>query len=289
MGQASGDGRVGAGGSETRPHDGAKRRVGRSAVERLVDTHAHLEEIEDLDAAIRDARDSGLAAIVTVGSDFASNRRALELARLHEGFVYPALGLHPWQLSEMEPAEAERVLCQVEDNLDLAVAVGEVGLDYKKHVIDGASKERQQAVLRQLLEVAAKHDKAVNIHSRYAWKDSLALVTEAGVKRAVFHWYTGPLSVLREVLARGYYVSVTPAAEYHSEHRRAVKETPLPQLLLETDSPVEYGRETRYTSSPKDVLRSLKAAAEITGIPEADLAAQTTANAARLFGIAGLA
>jgi Tat protein secretion system quality control protein TatD with DNase activity len=54
-------------------------------------------------------------------------------------------------------------------------------------------------------------------------------------------------------------------------------------LFLETDSPVEYGRESRYTSAPKDVRRSLSAAAEIRGMEEAALAEQTTQNAVRFF------
>ncbi|MDP2744680.1 MAG: TatD family hydrolase, partial [Dehalococcoidia bacterium] len=70
---------------------------------------------------------------------------------------------------------------------------------------------------------------------------------------------------------------------YHAEQRRAVREAPLPSLLLETDSPVRYGTEMKYASTPKDVLRSLKAVAEIRGMEEAVLAEQTTRNAVRLF------
>jgi TatD DNase family protein len=128
-------------------------------------------------------------------------------------------------------------------------------------------------------------DKPVSFHSRYAWKDSLALIKEVGVKRLVFHWYTGFSSTLRELVEAGYYISATPAAEYHDEHRRAVREVPIDRLLLETDCPVPYGRENKYTSQPSDVLRSLKAAAEIKGIDEKELAVQTTMNAKRLFGL----
>ena len=89
----------------------------------------------------------------------------------------------------------------------------------------------------------------------------------------------------RELVEAGYYISATPAAEYHDEHRRAVREVPVDRLLLETDCPVPYGRENKYTSQPSDVLRSLKAAAEIKGIDEKELAMQTTMNAKRLFGL----
>ena len=130
-----------------------------------------------------------------------------------------------------------------------------------------------------------RHDRPALVHSRYAWRDALSLVEEAGATKAVFHWYTGTSSVLREIIERGYYISATPAVEYHEEHRRAVKETPLDRLLLETDCPVVYGRggAGEFRSQPADVARSLKGAALLKGMPEEELARNTTDNAVRLF------
>ena len=59
----------------------------------LVDTHAHLDEIENLGQAISEARTAGVVAIVAVGADYESNNKVLEIAQAHQGFVYPALGL----------------------------------------------------------------------------------------------------------------------------------------------------------------------------------------------------
>jgi len=140
-------------------------------------------------------------------------------------------------------------------------------------------------VLQRLLALAVRHDKPVSLHSRYAWKDALDQVKAAGVSKLVFHWYTGFSSTLADLIGAGYYISATPAAEYHDEHRRAVREVPVERLLLETDCPVYYGREQRYRSQPSDVLRSLKAAAQVKGMDENELAGITTANAARLFGL----
>ena len=69
-------------------------------VYRLVDSHAHLEEVEDLEAVIERAKGAGIIAIVAVGSDYESNNRVLEIAARYRGFVYPALGLHPWSLGD---------------------------------------------------------------------------------------------------------------------------------------------------------------------------------------------
>ena len=251
----------------------------------LVDTHAHLDEVEDIDTAILEAKEIGLVGVVAVGQDYESNLKVLELSAKHVGFVYAGLGLHPWSLGDMNEEDVSRTLRLVEDNIESAVAVGEIGLDYHKRVKTVAEKERQQEVFKAVLEIARRYDKPVSVHSRYAWKDGFDIVKESGVRKAVFHWYTGLSSVLREIIAEGYFISATPAAEYHDEHKRAVKETPLENLLLETDAPVTYGREVKYQSGPADIVRSLGAVARLKGLDRGAIARQTTRNAVSLFAL----
>jgi len=227
----------------------------------------------------------GVTAIIAVGTNHQTNHRVLEMSQQFPGLIYPAIGLHPWELGNLEPARTDNTIEFIEANSKNIVAIGEIGLDYDKRVIKVASKEQQKEMLKRLLALAKEHEKPISIHSRYAWKDCLDLVKEVGIEKAVFHWFTGFSSVLREILDIGYYVSATPAAEYHEEHRRAIKEAPLEKLLLETDCPVSYGRENRYRSQPSDVLRSLKAVAAIKGVNESTIAEQTTQNASKLFSI----
>lgn len=249
----------------------------------LIDTHAHLDELKNLASMLEAAKKAGIIAIVAVGSNHQSNIRTLEISKEHGHFVYPALGLHPWELANLETSEIDENLRFIDQNIASAVAVGEIGLDYDKRVLRVASKELQQEVLGRLLSVARKYTKPAIIHSRYAWKDALSLVRNSGIDRAVFHWFTGFSSVLKDIIDGGYFVSATPASEYHEEHRRAVKEAPLERLLLETDCPVTYGREARYESRPIDVLRGLKAVSQLKGVGEATVAEQTTKNAIEFF------
>ncbi len=251
----------------------------------LIDTHAHLDEMEDLAAAVERARLAGVAGIIAVGQDLSSNTRNLEMSARYPAFVYPALGLHPWAIGRLDEAQLEQNIGFISNNLHRAVALGEVGLDYDKRVLKTAGKDMQKEVLRRLLALALRHDKPVSLHSRYAWKDALQEVAAAGIRKLVFHWYTGFSSTLAELIEAGYCISATPAAEYHDEHRRAIREVPINNLLLETDCPVYYGREQRYRSQPSDVVRSLKAAALIKDIPEEEAATATTANACRFFGL----
>ena len=251
----------------------------------LIDSHAHLDELKNLDLVLEEAKEAGIVAIVAVGSNHQSNVRTLEVAQQHRQFIYPALGLHPWELANLEPSQIDGNLRFIEQNIDSMVAVGEIGLDYDKRILKVASKELQQEILGRLLNIAREYAKPAIIHSRYAWKDALSLVQEAGTDKAVFHWFTGFSSVLKDIIDGGYFVSATPAAEYHEEHRRAVKEAPLQKLLLETDCPVTYGRVARYESRPADILRSMEAVSQLKGIDEATVAEQTTRNAIEFFSL----
>ncbi len=148
-----------------------------------------------------------------------------------------------------------------------------------------ASKELQKEVLSQLLNIARNHSKPAIIHSRYAWKDALYLIQDVGIDKAVFHWFTGFSSVLKGIIDGGYFISATPAVEYHEEHRRAVREAPLHRLLLETDCPVTYGRTIRYKSKPADISRDVEVVSQLKGVDESAIAEQTTKNAINFFSL----
>jgi TatD DNase family protein len=250
---------------------------------KVVDTHAHLDELENLEPALSKAKEAGVIAVVAVGSNHKSNQKVLEICLNNPTLVYPAIGLHPWELGNLDCHQIDTTIKFIEEKITDIVAMGEIGLDYDKRVVKVAPKELQKEALKRLLALARQYAKPVIIHSRYAWEDSFELVREAGIEKAVFHWFTGFSSVLRDIIEAGYFISATPAAEYHEEHRRAIRETPPEKLFLETDCPVAYGRENRYRSEPADVLRSLKAAAALKGINESTIAQQTTHSATQFF------
>ncbi|MEJ2739478.1 MAG: TatD family hydrolase [Dehalococcoidia bacterium] len=252
---------------------------------RLIDTHAHLDEMENLDDVISNAKASGVEAIIAVGTKAESNAKIIDISHNYPGFVYPAIGLHPWELGDLEPSQIDNTLDYIERNIENIVAIGEVGLDYDKRVIKRASKEHQKDILKSILEVSARHNKPVSLHSRYSWKDCFNMVESAGVEKVVFHWFTGFSSVLRDIINAGYLISCTPAVEYHEEHRRAIKEVSPDKLMLETDSPVTYGRENKFRAQPADAMRSLKAAAVLKDMSEEQLARQTTENAIKFFNL----
>ena len=140
----------------------------------------------------------------------------------------------------------------------------------------------QEDLLRKLLSLAERFSKPVIIHARGAWEKCLGLLLEQGIARAVFHWFSGPPDVLKDILNHGYLISATPAARYSEKHRSAIHHAPLEKILLETDAPVAYeGR----SSEPADVFITLEAVAGIKQVPQVEVASSTTMNAMKFFGI----
>jgi TatD DNase family protein len=241
----------------------------------LVDGHAHLEELTDLPKSLQEAKEAGVCGILAVGMDIESNRKILQIAEANARYVYPALGYHPWQIKE---EEVEANLSFIRGHVKEGVALGEIGLDYRIK----AKKDLQWRVFEELLDIAFESNKPIILHCRYSHKRTFEMVKEKKIERAVFHWYSGSVALLDEILSRGYFISATPALVYSPPHQEAIKHAPIEKILLETDTPVSYqGREAR----PNDVQVSLGEVARLKKLDRLMVAEQTTANASRFFGI----
>jgi len=241
----------------------------------LVDGHAHLEELDDLAKSLQEAKEAGVCGIVAVGMDVESNKETLQIARANLRYVYPALGYHPWQIKE---GEVEANLSFIREHVDEGVALGEIGLDYRIKV----KKDLQWEVFGKLLDIARESNKPAIIHCRYSHRRAFEMAKEKKIERAVFHWYSGSIDLLDEILSRGYLISATPALLYSPPHQEAIKRAPIDKLLLETDTPVKY---QDWEARPKDVRVSLGEVCRLKKLDRLDVAEQTTANASRFFGI----
>jgi TatD DNase family protein len=244
---------------------------------KLIDTHAHLDEIPDLEGALNRAQDAGVQAVVGVGTDRASNEKILRVADRFPKFVLPAVGLHPWRL---DGADLEANIDFIEKELPGCAALGEVGLDFAIQT----PRERQEEILCLLLAIAFREKKPVLLHARRAWEEALGLLKSIPVERAIFHWYSGPPDVLQEVFAQGYLISATPAAAHSGRHRQALLATPWSRLVLETDAPEVYEGKP---SEPRDLLKTLHAVSELKHKPPEEAALRTFQNSMDFFRLSG--
>jgi len=241
----------------------------------LIDTHVHIDELADVGGAIERGQSVGIKAIIAVGSDLVSNEKVLTIAQTLPGFLFPAIGFHPWQI---KADLLEATLGVIEGEAQRCIALGEVGLDFKVEV----EKTIQIRAFRRILELAASRDKPVIVHARGAWDEALSMVSEAGLEKVVFHWYSGPMGVLTRIIEKGYLISATPALAYSPRHRKAIRRMPIEGLVLETDAPQAY---RGVESEPNDLLTSLFMVAELKGMQPEEVAEKTTRNALEFFGL----
>jgi TatD DNase family protein len=250
---------------------------------RLIDTHAHLSDLEDRETIVQHARQVGIMAVVAMGANLATSKSTLAWAENYPEFVYPCIGIHPTEFIE---EEVQSTLSYLREHIATVVAVGEIGLDYWHREARKSEdiRERQRELYAYQLRVAQEFGKPVSVHGRGAWRDVLDLAVEHGPEKVVFHWYSGPADVLDELLDRGHYISATPASEYSRDHRAALTIAPLERIVIETDSPV-FLRNRGRNSEPADLVITLKALAKLKDASEEEVALTTTSNAVKIFRI----
>jgi TatD DNase family protein len=246
----------------------------------VIDTHAHLDALDDPDAAVSRALEAGVSRILTVGTTVDGCRTALDLADRHEG-VYAVLGLHPHEAGSVDGDDIERLTELLEH--PRAVAVGETGLDYFR---DYAPRDDQQRLFRRLLAVAADAGKPVVVHTRAADEDTLAEL-DGFAGTVVLHCFSST-DLLPAALARGYYVSFAGNATYPKAAalRTAAARIPADRILAETDAPYLAPQPVRgRPNEPANVVHTLAALAEARGQEAAALEAAIEENAAAAFGL----
>ncbi len=255
----------------------------------IIDTHAHFHDIVDPVAALQASAASGVSDIILPGVDLRSNQCHLALRAAHAWpRLHPAMGLHPAYVSD---ASTEDCFVFMRAHMAEAVAVGETGLDfyYKWVRADEGKKKEQRAAFARHLDLAREFDLPVIVHSRGAWRECLDMVTSAGIRRADFHWYSGPEDVLKDVLDAGFVISCSVAVEYSAEVQRAILYAPLGSILVETDAPAKIPGPSgeRVPSIPGDVWRALRAVAAIKGVTVDHALATVNACACAVFNLPG--
>lgn len=246
----------------------------------MIDTHAHLDALDDPDGAVERARAAGVTRIVTVGTGIDSCRRALDLSARLDG-VHAALGIDPHQASSPD-ASRLRELRELLDH-PKAVAVGETGLDTFHRF---AEPRDQRRLFESQLELATELGKPVVIHCREAATETASiLVSFSGT--VVLHCFSEP-DLLEPALDHGWYASFAGNVTFprNDTLREAAGRIPADRLLAETDSPYLAPQGLRgRPNEPANVLRTLAVLADVRGEDPDALAAQIDANAVAAFGL----
>jgi TatD DNase family protein len=248
----------------------------------VIDTHAHLDALDDFAAALDRARAAGVARVIAVGTGIDSGRATLALCEREE-CVFAALGIHPHEAGEA----GDRELAELRELLShpKAVAVGETGLDYYR---DYAPRDRQAALFRSQLALAAELGKPVVVHTRAAETDTTAALAELPeCVPVVLHCFSST-ALLGPAVERSWFVSFAGNVTYPKavELRWAAAQVAEDRLLAETDSPYLSPQPVRgRRNEPAHVLHTLAALAEARGQEPDGLAQAIDANAVALFSL----
>ena len=196
----------------------------------LIDAHVHLDKYGDLlDRALLEIEENRIFTIATA-MDVPSY---LELQKIGERseFVLPTFGIHP-----RRAAEYTGQLRDIGRYIEMSPAIGEIGLDFH-WVKDTSTYPAQRKVLEYFIAAAAEQNKFVNLHTKAGEKEILDLLERYDVRRAIIHWYSGPMDILRAMIDYGCYFTIGVEVLYSDYIKEIAKTVPDHLLLTETDNP----------------------------------------------------
>jgi TatD DNase family protein len=251
----------------------------------LFDSHCHLTDQQfasDLADVLRRAAQAGVTRMVTICSDAQDAEAAARLARAHDG-VWCTAGIHPHQAASARRADLDAVADLLEG--DRVVAVGETGLDY---YYDNAPRSVQRKLLSLHMQLAADLGLPIVVHSRQADDDTIAAIRSVeGEVLGVLHCFAGSADLLEIGIEAGWMVSFSGLITFKNyEGIDLIRTVPPEQLLVETDSPYLAPVPHRgKRNEPAFVREVATEAARARGRDLAEIAALTTSNALRFYGL----
>ena len=249
----------------------------------LFDTHAHLDDRafnEDRAELLESLKDQGL--IMNPGCSLESSKNAIAIAEQYD-FVYAAVGAHPDVADEVN----ERV---IDEYRKLCVhpkvkAIGEIGIDYHYEDIP---RELQLKAFRMQMELAREVGLPVIVHEREAHEDGMAVVREFPDVTGVFHCYSGSLEMAKVLVDKGWYIGFTGVLTFKNARKALEVAAGIPhdRIVIETDCPYMAPEPFRgKRNHPGYIYRMAEKLAELWNMSAEEVAAITTANGKRLYGI----
>ena len=260
----------------------------------LFDTHCHLYDLhfaEDLDAVIDRAVFNDVMKIIIPGEDYKTSLQAINLCAKYKNLdLFAAVGIHP-HCAKQGKMEFDKLISLIDSKA--VVAVGEIGLDYYRML---SEKADQIEIFEGCLEIALESKKPIILHNRNATDDFLSTLNEwirkipphSRLKShpGVFHSFNGDPQILDFALKNHFYLGIGGPITFQNadQLRLAIKQIPLDQLLIETDSPYLSPHPNRgKRNEPANVRFIADKLSEILGIPFEKIIEQTTANGMELF------
>lgn len=253
----------------------------------FIDTHAHVyapELATDIELVIKNAISTGIDKILMPAIDSASLEDMLKVEQQFPNHCMAMMGLHPCYVKENYKEE----LAIVETWLSKRkfIAIGEIGLDF---YWDKTFAKEQHLVFETQMQWALDMQLPIVIHTRNAMGETIEAVKPFAKKglRGVFHCFSGSQESATQIIEMGFHLGLGGVLTYKNAGvAEAIKDIPMEYLVLETDAP--YLPPVPYrgkTNEPAYMLEVAKKLADIKSLPLHEIAAMTTRNAEKLFGL----
>ena len=250
----------------------------------FIDTHAHLtspEMLSDNEEVLKRAQAAGVTRIINICIDEASLEAGLKLAIKHP-WISTAAAATPHDVAKFGDAFFTRV--ETEAKKGTLVAIGETGLDYHYKL---SPKGVQKEHLLRYIALAKEVNLPLIFHCRDAFTDLFSLTdAHLGTHRAVLHCFTGTLEEAKEVIQRGWYLSLSGIVTFKKSDwlRETASYTPLDQLFIETDCPYLAPQKWRgKRNEPAYLVETARKIAKVKGLDIRGLASACTRNSASFF------
>ncbi len=206
-----------------------------------IDAHAHPERV-DLAEELRLVRSVGVAGFVAIGTDVATSEQAAALvAQVRDDdpdlFVGASVGVHPHEAARTSLVETLTALASLASaHPQHVVAVGECGLDY---FYDHSPRSDQHRLFEAQATLATELGLPLVVHSRDAWRDTVAILREVTSVPVIIHSYAYGPAEAEEALEHGWFLSFSGIVTFKNAEtvRDALRLVPLGRLLVETDTP----------------------------------------------------
>lgn len=225
----------------------------------LIDTHFHLDLMENMKSLIREFNNSN-TGVIAVGTTPRAYEREKQFCSGVDN-IRVGLGFHPQLVAERE-SEIDLFLRLVESS----GYIGEIGLDFNSAYI--ASQKQQLSCFQRIAKTCAdKGNKVLSIHSVKAAGVVIDELEKAGTLKnniCIFHWFTGTVTERRRAIEAGAWFSINPRMLKTKSGQETIKMIPADRLLLETDAPFTRKFSTAIELT-KELLAILKGLEEIRG------------------------
>src|SRR6266849_10141745 len=257
----------------------------------LIDSHAHIDFpqfAEDRDAMLERARAAGVTTLLAIGTGPGPEKldAALPFAEQYD-WIYTTVGIHPHEAKDVTQTHLDE-LAELAQHPKV-IAWGEIGLDY---FYDHSPRDVQQTVFRDQMALAAQAKLPIIIHCRDAWSDCLNNLEEVWRPTGlggILHCFSSSLEDARRGSEMGFMISFAGNSTYPKAQnlRDIAKALPLENILIETDAPYLAPQPWRgKRNEPAYVAEVAKMLATVRDLTAEQIAAATTENFRRFFGIA---